>query len=413
MNTTNLDHASGVPGVVGERRLLQIGAGNIGRGYMAHLFHEADYRVVFADVSESIVSALNAAEHYPLRVLDAYAGEAHEIVIGPVRAVMVQDQAAFTAEVVAADVISTAVGVSNLPRIAPTLANALVARWERGATGVDVFLCENTLTAGRDLRDAVVAAAENHGAGAVHWIEEHVGFVGTSVARMVPIISEELRATHPLLVVADAYRPLPYDARAVRNTVPVVPELSPRKNFAAEVARKLFLYNMCHASLAYLGAERSFTWVHQTLEAPDLREIFIGAADEISRALEAEYPGELTREQNEAILADILVRYGNPLLEDTITRVGRDPARKLSRNDRLVGAALLCERHSIRPDHILHIIAAAFRYTGDHESRSPAALLAVTPHQAGAEAAVTEVCGLTPDEPLHTAIVAALASTET
>ncbi|MEX0741772.1 MAG: hypothetical protein WD079_03175, partial [Phycisphaeraceae bacterium] len=109
MNTTNLDHASGVPGVVGERRLLQIGAGNIGRGYMAHLFHEADYRVVFADVSESIVSALNAAEHYPLRVLDAYAGEAHEIVIGPVRAVMVQDQAAFTAEVVAADVISTAV----------------------------------------------------------------------------------------------------------------------------------------------------------------------------------------------------------------------------------------------------------------------------------------------------------------
>jgi mannitol-1-phosphate 5-dehydrogenase len=222
---------------------------------------------------------------------------------------------------------------------------------------------------------------------------------------MVPVISEQLREAQPLLVVADAYRPLPYDARAVRNPVPDLPELSPRDNFPAEVARKLFLYNMCHASLAYLGAERSFTWVHQTLQTPDLRELFIGAAGEISRALEAEYPGEITREQNDAILADILVRYGNPLLEDTIVRVGRDPARKLSRNDRLVGAALLCERHGIRPDNILRIIAAAFRYRDGSDAPGPVEILA----QKGAKAAVTEVCGLAPDEPLHGAIVTAVA----
>ena len=37
-----------------EPQLLQIGAGNIGRGYMAQLFHEAGYRVVFADAVDSI-----------------------------------------------------------------------------------------------------------------------------------------------------------------------------------------------------------------------------------------------------------------------------------------------------------------------------------------------------------------------
>lgn len=406
------------------RQLLQIGAGNIGRGYMAQLFHEAGYRVVFADAVEPVVAALNAAGSYPLRVLDAYAGAAREMEIGPVRAVMIQDQAAFTEEVVAADVLSTAVGVPNLPRLAPALAEALLARRARGAGGIDIFLCENTLTAGRDLKAAVLAAVAGGAAQAgsdaragalegrdsapeaARWIEEHVGFVGTSVARMVPVISEQLREAQPLLVVADAYRPLPYDARAVRNPVPDLPELSPRDNFPAEVARKLFLYNMCHASLAYLGAERSFTWVHQTLQTPDLREIFIGAAGEISRALEAEYPGEITREQNDAILADILVRYGNPLLEDTIVRVGRDPARKLSRNDRLVGAALLCERHGIRPDNILRIIAAAFRYRDGSDAPGPADLL----YEKGVKAAVTEVCGLAPDEPLHGAIVAAVAA---
>jgi mannitol-1-phosphate 5-dehydrogenase len=398
-------HAAAAP-----RRLLQIGAGNIGRGYMAQLFHEAGYRVVFADAVEPVVAALNAAGRYPLRVLDAYAGAARELEIGPVRAVMIQDEAAFTEEVVAADVLSTAVGVPNLPRLAPALARALIARRARGVGGIDIFLCENTLTAGRDLQAAVMeavgasAAADSDPEDAARWIEEHVGFVGTSVARMVPVISEELRATQPLLVVADAYRPLPYDARAVRNVVPELPELSPRDNFPAEVARKLFLYNMCHASLAYLGAERSYTWVHQTLETPELREIFVGAAEEVSRALEAEYPGEITREQNEAILADILVRYGNPLLQDTIARVGRDPARKLSRNDRLIGAALLCERHGIRPDNILRIIAAAFRYSDETGAVSPAGLLAGT----GAETAVTEVCSVAPEEPLHRALVEAL-----
>jgi mannitol-1-phosphate 5-dehydrogenase len=398
-------HATAAP-----RRLLQIGAGNIGRGYMAQLFHEAGYQVVFADAVEPVVAALNAAGRYPLRVLDAYAGAARELEIGPVRAVMIQDEAAFTEEVVAADVLSTAVGVPNLPRLAPALARALIARRARGVGGIDIFLCENTLTAGRDLQAAVMeavaatAAAESDPEAAARWIEEHVGFVGTSVARMVPVISEELRATQPLLVVADAYRPLPYDARAVRNVVPDLPELSPRDNFPAEVARKLFLYNMCHASLAYLGAERSYTWVHQTLETPELREIFVGAAEEVSRALEAEYPGEITREQNEAILADILVRYGNPLLQDTIARVGRDPARKLSRNDRLIGAALLCERHGIRPDNILRIIAAAFRYSDETGAVSPAGLLAGT----GAETAVTEVCSVAPEEPLHRALVEAL-----
>jgi mannitol-1-phosphate 5-dehydrogenase len=398
-------HATAAP-----RRLLQIGAGNIGRGYMAQLFHEAGYQVVFADAVEPVVTALNAAGRYPLRVLDAYAGAARELEIGPVRAVMIQDEAAFTEEVVAADVLSTAVGVPNLPHLAPALARALIARRARGVGGIDIFLCENTLTAGRDLHAAVIeavaasAAADSDPEDAARWIEEHVGFVGTSVARMVPVISEELRAAQPLLVVADAYRPLPYDARAVRNVVPELPELSPRDNFPAEVARKLFLYNMCHASLAYLGAERSYTWVHQTLETPELREIFVGAAEEVSRALEAEYPGEITREQNEAILADILVRYGNPLLQDTIARVGRDPARKLSRNDRLIGAALLCERHGIRPDNILRIIAAAFRYSDETGAVSPAGLLAGT----GAETAVTEVCSVAPEEPLHRALVEAL-----
>ncbi|TVR71125.1 MAG: hypothetical protein EA427_04635 [Spirochaetaceae bacterium] len=383
------------------RQLLQIGAGNIGRGYMAQLFHEAGYRLVFADALEPVVQALNRAGGYTLRVLDAHARSAREIRVEPVRAVSIADETALGREVRDASVIATAVGVNNLPRLAEPLARALAWRREAGLPGVDIYLCENTLEAGRELRDAVCAIAEAEGTlgniGLAPWIRENVGFVGTTVARMVPIIPEEERRRDPLLVVADAYRPLPYDARACRHAPPEVPDFSPRENFPAEVERKLFLYNMCHGSLAYLGAPRGYRYVHETLQDGELREIFLGAAREVARALEREYPRDITREGNDAIIEDILVRYGNPLLQDTVSRVGRDPLRKLGRRDRLVGATLLCERHGIEPRNIERIIVQALAY---RDPEDPAAVrLEEMIRTLPPEAVLREVCGLEAEEP--------------
>lgn len=43
--------------------------------------------------------------------------------------------------------------------------------------------------------------------------------------------------------------------------------------------------------------------------------------------------------------AELIDRFGNRLLGDTVERVGKDTKRKLSENDRLVGAANLCLKH--------------------------------------------------------------------
>lgn len=388
------------------KQLLQIGAGNIGRGYMAQLFHEAGYHVVFADALDPMVEALNSAGGYTLRVLDAHAGSAREIRVEPVRAISISDAPALAREVRNASVIATAVGVNNLPRLAEPLARALASRRDAGLPGIDIYLCENTLDAGRELRDAVCLAAEASPdrSDLAAWIRENVGFAGTSVARMVPVIPDEERRRDPLLVVADAYRPLPYDARACRHEPPEVADFSPRENFPAEVERKLFLYNMCHGSLAYLGAPRGYRYVHETLHDGELREVFLGAAREAARALEREYPRDITREGNEEIIADILVRYGNPLLQDTISRVGRDPLRKLGRRDRLVGAALLCERHGIEPRSIERIILQALSY---RDPEDPAAVrLEEMIRTLPPEAVLREVCGLERNSPVAERLLA-------
>lgn len=59
---------------------------------------------------------------------------------------------------------------------------------------------------------------------------------------------------------------------------------------------------------------------------------------------------------------DLMVRFENKLLVDSLTRVGRDPKRKLSANDRLVGAFKLVRKQGGVPAHIAIGVAAGLLY---------------------------------------------------
>ena len=49
-----------------EKQLVQIGAGKIGRGYIADLFKEAGYQITFIDYSLELVNAMNAQGYYTI-----------------------------------------------------------------------------------------------------------------------------------------------------------------------------------------------------------------------------------------------------------------------------------------------------------------------------------------------------------
>ena len=79
---------------------------------------------------------------------------------------------------------------------------------------------------------------------------------------------------------------------------------------------------------------------------------------------------------------------------DTIERVGKDPIRKLKAGDRLTGAALLANKHGIKPVYIALGIAAAFKFCPEGDKYAEEIKAAVSAN--GIEAAVDAYCELTP-----------------
>ncbi len=381
------------------KTLVHFGAGNIGRSLVAPLFSAAGYEVVCVDAARDIVAALNARGAYSIIVKDVLPpGVPDVITVSGVRALDARDTAAVAAAVAHADVCSTAVGAGVLPLIVPALAAGLAQR----SAPLNVILCENLRNAAAFMRAALHAHLDPAALA-------RVGLVETSIGKMVPIMPADVRARDPLEVWAEAYNQIIADRDAFIGEPPDVPGLVLKHHFAAYVDRKLFIHNLGHAAAAYFGHLAGAQFIWECLEEPSVRAHVLDAMYESARALYACYPQVLAMPDLEEHIADLLRRFANRALGDTVYRVGRDLPRKLAPDDRCVGALRLVCAHGGNPEPLCAVIAAALRFTacGEHGRLFPADEEFHRQLQSsGIPATLQHVCGLDPvrDAALHTAI---------
>ncbi len=113
--------------------LVQFGAGNIGRGFMAERFSVAGWSVVFVDVAAEVVAALNARGSY--RVIEVEGVTERVVTVVPVQAIDGRDVAAVAAVLATADLAATAVGLHVLRHLGPALAAGLARRVRQAPEG--------------------------------------------------------------------------------------------------------------------------------------------------------------------------------------------------------------------------------------------------------------------------------------
>jgi mannitol-1-phosphate 5-dehydrogenase len=338
------------------KKAIMYGAGNIGRGFIGQLLSESGYEVVFIDVNTDIVDHLNADKCYPIRFLSN--DSSYDILVKNVRAVNGLDVRQVAYEISTADFMATAVGVNILPRIAGPIARGLEERWKCGNMNpINILICENMLEANHYLKGLIETELESSD---VDKLEGLVGFVKASIGRMVPVMTPEMSEGNILRINVEAYKSLPVDKEGFKGEIPVIVNMKPYSPFEYYSHRKLFIHNMGHAIAAYLGFLKGYTFIWEAIGDAYIREICRNAMLESAKAIALEHDVESTALID--YIDELILRFGNLQLGDTVERVGKDVQRKLAMNDRLIGALNLCSKNGIEPIYIRSGIAAALLF---------------------------------------------------
>jgi mannitol-1-phosphate 5-dehydrogenase len=277
------------------------------------------------------------------------------------------------------------VGAAALPNDLPLLARAAARR----TTALNVLLCEN-------LRDAAQLARTRMTELCPHGVVTPA-FIATSIGKMVPLMPESVRAKDPLVVWAEAYNQIIADADAFVGIPPAVPGLVLKHNFDAYVDCKLFVHNLGHAAAAYFGFLAGKTHIWECMADASVRMPVERVMHEAGRALLWRYSQELTADALAGHIEDLLRRFENRALGDSVFRVGRDLPRKLAPGDRCIGALRLIQSAGGDIDAVCAVIAAALRFAARDEHGEPfAADTAVRMRVAedGVADVLTTVCGL-------------------
>lgn len=364
---------------------VHFGAGNIGRGFVAQFLHESGYEVVFADVSDELISALQAQPSY--RVLEVGEGAQDRVVDGYRAINSKTHEDAVVDEIANADIVTTAVGARILQFVAPVLARGLAARTR--TEPLVVIACENAI-GGTDLLKAEVA---KH---ALDDVLDRGVFANCAIDRIVPEQSGGLDVT------IESFFEWVVDRTPFGGTEPDLYGVTWVDDLEPFIERKLFTVNTAHAAAAYHGMDRHWVSIREALATPELQAEVRAVLAETKELLVIKHGFDPDEQQ--AYIEKTLKRISNPHLPDTCERVGRNPLRKLSRHERFIGPAAELAERGLEVWNLLNAVGAALRF--DVESDAESVELQALLGSGAAPAALAEtITGLEPEHPLFPHVV--------
>ncbi len=373
------------------RQAVVFGAGKIARGFIAHLLTLSGYQITFVEKNPALVELLRKRSRYDVEIMGA---PGKNITIQGFKVYQTDDVEAIAEAVAHASVVFVSIGGPNLPQIAPLLAAGLAKRTE----GVNIILGENYFQPAQWLRALIL---EQLSPDKQQWFARKVGIVETMILRSTIEPTEEMKLRDPLSLKAQNMWEMPADRSAFVGEIPPVQGLEPRDDFQAGLIRKLFTYNSINAVIAYSGARKGYTLLSDAANDPELESLARAAYQESDSALCRRYGFD--QEEQRQFAEAAIAKYQKREIVDPIERNARDPLRKLSRNDRLVGPACLAIESGTQPIALSRGIAAALLY--DNALDPSSVSLQEIIRKDGVRSALIEVCGIESTSELANLIV--------
>lgn len=305
------------------------------------------------------------------------------------------DEAKVVEEIASADTVTCAVGPNILKFIAPVIAKGLNARTK--STPAAVIACENMVNATDKLKEFIVEKLDEKTKANISNVAR---FANSAVDRIVPHQDDGAG----LNVKIEAFWEWCVELPPFKGTEePKVKAIHYVDDLSPYIERKLFTVNTGHATTAYFAKQAGKEWIHEALKDETIRSHVDGVLKETAHLIVNKH-GIPASEQNEYV-EKIIKRFSNDALLDKVDRVGRQPLRKLSRNERLIAPAAQLAESGDKHDKLLDVIEAALRFQnveGDDESVELAKIL----KENSAEEATKKITGLEESHVLFKEVVA-------
>ena len=360
----------------GSRTYVGFGFGAIQAGlFLLEAFRSGHFgRLVVAEVLPDVVAEVRqAGGHFSVNV--AHAERIEQVEIGPVE---IENPAEPTcrdrlvAAIAAAEEIGTALPstehyVSGGPvSVHQLLAEGLVRKAKAGGPLAVVYTAENHNHAAEILKAATLKAVGDLDrpavASKVRFLNTVIGKMSGTVADPQEIRSQMLSPVTPRsgrAFLVEAFNriqisKISFDPKAGEGPFSRgIDVFEEKANLLPFEEAKMYGHNAVHALAAGVGAMLGAVRMAELPGFPGAMDFLRDALiQESGAALIDKYRSvdQLFTEAGYRRYADsLLARMTNPLLRDTIERVGRDPERKLGWDDRLIGTMRLALQQGVEP----------------------------------------------------------------
>ena len=312
-------------------KIVVVGAGKTGRGFIARLLQEAKENVIFIDKDEKLVNDLNTAGEFKV----SFFGNVREpYAVSNFKACTWE-----TADLEDAELILVSVGGQNLKDVGESLSKLL-----KDEKHYYIITAENASHPSKTLREAI--GKENIS------VSESTVFCTTIEDGGLNINSEN-------------YPYLQCDADLLEGYVPTAKTLKPIGNFSNFLTRKLYTYNAASCVIAYLGWKKGYSNYADAANDEEILELLDKNYEVTNRVLCKEFGYEADDQKEFAALSK--AKFCDRTIVDTVARNARDPQRKLGGGERIIGPIKLMHKYGEDASVLEQTAAAAILYDNDGE----------------------------------------------
>ena len=341
-------------------KIVVVGAGKTGRGFIARLLQEASEEVIFIDKNAELVEALNKEKEFKVsffgNVRDVY--KVHNF-----KACTWE-----TADLEDAELILVSVGGQNLKDVGESLAPLL-----NDGKHYYIITAENASHPSKTLREAI--GKDNIS------VSESTVFCTTIEDGGLDINSEN-------------YPYLQCDADLLEGYVPTAKTLKPIGNFSNFLTRKLYTYNAASCVIAYIGWKKGYSNYADAANDPEVLELLDKNYEATNKVLCKEFGYEEADQKEFAALSK--AKFCDRTIVDTVARNARDPQRKLGAAERIIGPIKLLHKYGEDASVLERTAACAILYDNDGEDAWRAIKAEKTNEQI-----LTDICGLEKEDIIY------------